>query len=202
MLTGKIENSALPTVLREGPLESVNSVCILCLQCIPGGGGGGTSTQSTRNSRNPALLPSSHSLPERHAPKLPVLLHCSVPRRWHPLAPALHCGGQQDLQRLLERPSAASEKLQRLLPGCQHSQRGRCFWSFYFIHAITTKMAKRLVRLTFSRLHIVCCVAGWHFTVWQHVLHCCTNKYMQYTVSAQQLDDHHSWEKVLFVYLT
>lgn len=130
---------ALPIVFCEcpfGPLESFHSVCILCLQCVPGGGGGGTSTQSTRHSRNPALLPSSHSLPERHAPELPVLLHCSVPCSWHPLATAFHCGGQQDLQRLLERPSAASEKLQYLLPGCQHSQRGGCSWSFRAARAI------------------------------------------------------------------
>jgi len=118
------------------PLESVDAVCVLFLQCVPGGGGGGTSTQSSRNGRNPALLPSSHSLPECHAPQLPVLLHCPVPLRRDPLAPALHRGGQQDLQRLLERPSAASEKLQRLFPGCQHSQRGGCFSSFYSIHAI------------------------------------------------------------------
>ena len=115
MLTGKIK------IKMFGLLESVNFVRVLCLQCVPGGGGGGTSTQSTGHGRNPALLPSSHSLPERHAPKLAVLLHRSVPRRRHPLAPALHCGGQQDLQRLLERSSAASEELQHLLPGCQHS---------------------------------------------------------------------------------
>ncbi|TKS79533.1 Receptor-type tyrosine-protein phosphatase mu [Collichthys lucidus] len=46
------------------------------------------------------------------------------------------CGGQQDLQRLLERPSAASEKLQHLLPGCQHSQRGGCSCSFRAARAI------------------------------------------------------------------
>lgn len=132
MLQAKEKIACIANCLVFGPLESVNSVCVLCLQCVPGGGGGGTSTQSTRNSRNPALLPSSHSLPKRHAPKLPVLLHCSVPRRRHPLAAALHCGRQQDLQRLLECPSAASEKLQHLLPGCQHSQRGGCFGSFYF----------------------------------------------------------------------
>lgn len=40
---------------------------VLHFQCVPGGGGGGTSTQSTRDGRNFALLPSSHSLPERHA---------------------------------------------------------------------------------------------------------------------------------------
>lgn len=100
MLTGKIKNcqqSQKRSTCLVGPFESVNSVCVLCLQCLPGGGGGGTSTQSTRHSRNPALLPSSHSLPERHALKLPVLLHCSVPCRWYPLAPALHCRGQQDL---------------------------------------------------------------------------------------------------------
>lgn len=100
---------------------------VLCLQCVPGGGGGGTSTQSTRNGRNPALLPSSHSLPECHAAKLAVLLHRSVPRSRHPLATAIHRGRQQDLQRLLERPSPASEKLQHLLPGRQHRQRGGCF---------------------------------------------------------------------------
>ncbi len=141
MLTGKTEKlPALPAALCEclfGLSESIYSVCILCLQCVPGGGGGGTSTQSTRHSRNPALLPGPHSLPERHASKLPVLFHCSVPRRRHPLAAAVHCGGQQDLQRILERPSAASEKLQHLLPGCEHSQRGGCFFEVCpFIHAI------------------------------------------------------------------
>lgn len=97
------------------------------LQRLPGGGGGGTSTQSARRGWNPALLPSSHSLPECHAAELPVLLHRSVPRCRHPLAAAVHCGRQQDLQRLLERPSASSEKLQHLLPGCQQCQRGGCF---------------------------------------------------------------------------
>lgn len=100
---------------------------VLCLQCVPGGGGGGTSTQSTRHSRNPALLPSSHSLPECHAVKLTVLLHRTVPRSRHPLTTAVHCGRQQDLQRLLERPPAPSEKLQHLLPGRQYRQRGGCF---------------------------------------------------------------------------
>ena len=110
-------------------LECASSFCVLSFQCVPGGGGGRTSTQSTRHGRDPTLLPSSHSLPERHAPQLAVLLYCSVPRHRHPLPTAVHCGRQQDLQRLLERPTAASEKLQHLLPGCQHSQRGGCFFS-------------------------------------------------------------------------
>lgn len=127
----------LPTVLCKRPRLAFWNLfilfCILFLQCVPGGGGGGTSTQSKRHSRNPPLLPSSHSLPERHAAELPILLHCSVPCRRHPLTTAIHCGGQQDLQRLLERPSAASEKLQHLLPGCQHSQRGGCSDIFSYL---------------------------------------------------------------------
>lgn len=127
---------------------------VLCLQRVPGGGGGGTSTQSTRHSRNPALLPSSHSLPECHAAKLAVLLHRSVPRRRHPLATAIHCGRQQDLQRLLERPSAASEELQHLLPGRQYRQRGGCFRLFLLsefslsVHAMLLPLPARFSRLS------------------------------------------------------
>lgn len=111
------------------PVVGGSSSCFLScvLQCVPGGGGGGTSTQSAGDSRNPTLLPSSHSLPECHAAELAVLLHRAVPGGGHPLATAVHRGRQQDLQRLLERPSAAPEKLQHLLPGRQHRQRGGCF---------------------------------------------------------------------------
>lgn len=109
----------------------LRSLCVLCLQCIPGGGGGGATTQGTGHSGDPALLPGSHPLPECHAAELTVLLHRSVPCRGHPLTTAVHRGRQQNLQRLLERPPAASEKLQHLLPGCQHCQRGACCsWCF------------------------------------------------------------------------
>lgn len=114
-------------------LESVTFVFALCLQRVPGGGGGGTSTQSKRHGWNPALLSSSYPLPKRHTLKFPVLLHCSVSSSRHPLPSAVHRRRQQDLQRLLERPAAAPEELQHLLPGCQHSQWGEWFRSPYIL---------------------------------------------------------------------
>lgn len=46
-----------------------------CLQQVPGGCGGGAPPQAEeRHRRDPALLPGAHSLPERHAAQLPVLL--------------------------------------------------------------------------------------------------------------------------------
>lgn len=48
-------------------------------QQVPGGGGRGAPPQAEeRYCRDPALLPRAHSLPERYAAQLAVLLQCGV----------------------------------------------------------------------------------------------------------------------------